>query len=64
MHVFTKGEVRVNKAQKPIEILNQGLDQISAENQKISEKIAANKNRLNSDFWKSSWLTENQQKNR
>ena len=64
MQVFTKGERRENKVQKPTEIQNRGLGQTSAENQKISEKIAANKNRLNSDFWKSSWLTENQQKNR
>ena len=43
VQAFTKGERRENKAQKPIEIQNQELRQTSAENQKISEKIAANK---------------------
>ena len=43
MLAFTKGERRKNKAQKPTEIQNQGLEQTSAENQKISGKIATNK---------------------
>ena len=42
MSAFTKGEIRENKAQKPTEIQNPRLGQTSAENQKISGKIAAN----------------------
>ena len=43
MQAFNKGERRENKAQKPTEIQNQGLGQTSAENQKISGKVAVNK---------------------